>query len=283
MKIYKFNYLLYESNKEVRFNNVLKNLGVMDTNGKINLDNMSKKINDFLSKPENKEEFLKTIKKDIRPNVEIEKTKVRSMDLRPSQDQIFLDHIFSRLVIQDDERDQILNGVLKERNILISSDNHIIDGHHRWSSTMLINPNCKIKCTQVNLPIEHAVPIIDAILTVERGKDVGFGGKVSLNVYDIIEQKPKDEVMKMIDNIVMEAIHTGIEIGAEDKVEESLVDKTAKDGEKFYKEIKKKLNLTKHPLEYFYDNLKKLPKPQKILLNREEMPNIKLKDAEKYL
>ena len=64
-KIYKFSYLLRESSKEEKFNDILINFGVMDTKGKINLDNMSKKINDFLSKGDNKKKFLEEVDKDI--------------------------------------------------------------------------------------------------------------------------------------------------------------------------------------------------------------------------
>jgi hypothetical protein len=290
MKIYKYGYLLYESTKEHRFNDILKNLGVMDSKGSINLNDMTKKIDNFLSKEENKKKFLKEVDKDVRPHVDVKKVKIKSRKLRPSQDQIFLDHIISRLVVNDYEREQILSGDLKERDILVSSDNYIIDGHHRWAASMVLNPSCDIECTQVNLPIEYAIPMIDSILDAERGENVSFSGNYKYNIYDVVKQKSKEEIIKMIDDIVSKSIKTGVEVGKEDKLKSKLNEKFTdkydldKDNTNlFYKEIKKKLKLNKHPLKYLYKNTKKLPRPDKIDLHRDEMPHIKHSDAEKYL
>jgi hypothetical protein len=40
----------------------------------------------------------------------------------------------------------------KTHHLLVSSDNFLIDGHHRWSSTMIWKPKLKVSCIKANIP-----------------------------------------------------------------------------------------------------------------------------------
>ena len=68
-------------------------------------------------------------------------------------------------------------------NAIISSDNHILDGHHRWAATMFSKPEAQVQGKLSNLPI-------DELITVLRGAGVAYGnpfrGKESesdINIY----------------------------------------------------------------------------------------------------
>ena len=49
---------------------------------------------------------------------------------------------------------------LQKKSILVvSSDNRIIDGHHRFLSALLIDPNMKLQAVSVDLPIKKFLPL----------------------------------------------------------------------------------------------------------------------------
>jgi hypothetical protein len=51
---------------------------------------------------------------------------------------------------------------LNSQIFVVSSDNHIIDGHHRYLSAMLIDPNMQVRCLVVDLPIRELLPLCKA-------------------------------------------------------------------------------------------------------------------------
>jgi hypothetical protein len=61
----------------------------------------------------------------------------------------------------------------------ISSDNHIMDGHHRWVATAMVNPNAKVGGYAVDFPGTDLIRILNAItvgkLGITQGKE-GSGG-----------------------------------------------------------------------------------------------------------
>jgi len=61
-----------------------------------------------------------------------------------------------------------------------SGGGRILDGHHRWGATMLINPSLELICTGVDLSFEEAIPVLRAIGVAfghEKGNP-GGGGSV---------------------------------------------------------------------------------------------------------
>ena len=238
-------YSLFESKKIKNFNNILKNLGVMDNEGNIDLKDMIEKINQFLSKDGNKDKFLKKVDDHIKPNVDVKNIKIKAKNLKPSQNTIYLDHILSRLVVNDYDREQILSGELKDHDILISEDNHIIDGHHRWAAAFLINPKCKMDVTQIQLPIEYALPIINTILNA-KDENIDDTGDYSINIFDIEDWK-KDRIYKKINSIISKTIKNGIELGDDKKKSEEAwkinekLDINSNETKSFYKNIKEKI------------------------------------------
>jgi len=284
-------YSLFESKKYRKFNDLLRNLGVMDDSGNIKLSDMTERINQFLSKDGNKDKFLKDYDK-IKDKVDVKSDKVDIKDLIPSQNTIYLDHVLSRIVVKDGERKDIIKGKLKDNNILISSDDHIIDGHHRWAAALVLNPDCKLHCTRIEIPIELALPIINAILDAYEKESELKEFKYSTNIFDI-KSWPKKKLLKKMNSIIGKAIDNGVDLSGDEKIKsdkdwktktnESLAGINTDVSKLFYKHLKKKLDLNKHPLKYMRKNMKKIPSCKFRKVDREDMPQIKKKHAKKLL
>ena len=99
------------------------------------------------------------------------KTKFRGWganQLKPSQSAIYLGKSLGMAV-----------GGVKGGNLgsMVSGDNHILDGHHRWAATLLAEPKAKIFGTEVQLGIGDLVPVLrslgDAFGNKRRGEPAG--------------------------------------------------------------------------------------------------------------
>ena len=102
---------------------------------------------------------------------DIVKTKHKSWPaskLKPSQSAIYLGKSLGMSV-----------GGVKGGNLgsIVSSDNHILDGHHRWAATLLAAPKAKITGIEANLGIGDLVPVLramgDSLGNKRRGEPTG--------------------------------------------------------------------------------------------------------------
>ncbi len=86
--------------------------------------------------------------------IKAKKVSIPAKDLKPSQDAVYLSKALGMAI----------GGVEGgELGAIISNDNYILDGHHRWAATMFNNPNAKIIGTKVDLPIGDLVPVLRAL------------------------------------------------------------------------------------------------------------------------
>lgn len=231
------------------FNDILKQLSVMDKKGNVYLLHMNKRINEFLSKDDNKKTFLKELG-DL--DIKGSKVKIKAKNLKPSQTNIFLDKVL-KIISEKPKfvKKVIKKGIIKIDDFLISSDNYIIDGHHRWCASFILNPKCKIKCTQINLPIEIALSILNTMIkgdTESRNQDQS--GDENFNIYKII----KDELPNMISDII---------------------DRMDEEEKKELFELINRINKKENPIQYLEKNIKKLPKPDDELIDRKEVSQMK--------
>lgn len=87
-------------------------------------------------------------------NVSVKKIKVD--ELIPIQEQIYLDKCVPRIAKNGiEERTEWIKNTL----FITSSDNYIIDGHHRYATAMLINPKLIIECVVIELPIRKLLDL----------------------------------------------------------------------------------------------------------------------------
>ena len=252
-------------------NDILKKMGVMDDKGKVNLNNMVEKINGFLKSDDNKKKFLKKLEdgKEIKGEVE----KVKAKKLKPGQAAIYLDQVFSRILSNPKFTKKALKGKVKDSDILISEDNYIIDGHHRWCSAYILNPKCKLKCTRINLPIEVALPILNAILEATGSEHQGQSGNKKYNVYDLTKLN-KVDLAENLAEIIDRVASVGL-WGTGEKKEHMIQD--------LFKKLDKKIKGDIHPMNHFVKNIHKLPRPEGNLAPRKEMPQLDKKEINNIL
>tara|TARA_Y100000034_G_scaffold122053_1_gene167044 strand:- start:1015 stop:1656 length:642 start_codon:yes stop_codon:yes gene_type:complete len=77
--------------------------------------------------------------------------------LKPIQKQIYYDKSIkstARFGIG-----KITDFLTKKSFFIISDDNYIIDGHHRFLSAMLVNPDMKVHALSIDLPIKELLPM----------------------------------------------------------------------------------------------------------------------------
>tara|TARA_Y100000310_G_scaffold283974_1_gene306330 strand:- start:1975 stop:2694 length:720 start_codon:yes stop_codon:yes gene_type:complete len=93
----------------------------------------------------------------------------------PSQSEIFLGKSLGMSV-----------GGVRGGNLgaIVSKDNRILDGHHRWAATMFSDPKVKIGALRADLKIGDLVPVLralgDAFGNTRRGKPASG----DINIYD---------------------------------------------------------------------------------------------------
>lgn len=104
--------------------------------------------------------FLKRGLNDQNKKDDVVKTSMKRIavkDLKPIQKQIFFDKSFNSIATFG------VDGTvsfLKSKSIFIcSSDNFIIDGHHRFLAGILVDPNLKVQCLVIDLPINKLLPM----------------------------------------------------------------------------------------------------------------------------
>lgn len=234
------------------YNNILKNLGVLGKKGKVDTDIMSKSIKDFLFKQGL--DFHDITGGSVEIGID---------KLNPGQNTIFLDQIFTNMLKKKKFVKKVLKGKLKDGGILISSDNHVVDGHHRWASAFILNPDCILKCTKIDLPLDKVIPILNDLLKSTHSKNEKKSGNYKHNIYDLIK-KNKDD----FENSFLDIFRKSVDGKSESKIL------------KFLKKIYKRNDSDLHPLDYFIKNVKKLPNPEHKLPDREDMPQLKDSDVE---
>ena len=152
-----------------------------------------------------------------------------------------------------------------------------------------LNPECELSCTEIDMPIKLALPIINAMIEVSD-KD----SKEDIEEYkvDLFKTKKwgKKKTLKKMNAIIEKSIKDGIRLGKDIKkskksweTEDDMKDVNTTISSKFYKKLKKKLKLKKHPLKHMRKNIKKIDKPSNLFSDREDMPQIKKKESEKLL
>ena len=120
--------------------------------------------------------FFTAGKRDGNANDDVVVTKevgIPAKSLKPSQDAVYLGKALG-LAIAGVEGGNL--------DAVISSDNRILDGHHRWAATMFNNPNAKVIGAKADLKIGDLVPVLrqagDAMGN-ERG-GIPTGGDVNI-------------------------------------------------------------------------------------------------------
>jgi hypothetical protein len=91
--------------------------------------------------------------------VKIEKKKVRVGDLKPIQQQIYFDKSIDGIAKFGAKSSKEF---FQSTFFIVSSDLRIIDGHHRWLASNLIDPDMMVTVMLIDLPIKTLLPMTKA-------------------------------------------------------------------------------------------------------------------------
>lgn len=92
--------------------------------------------------------------------IDVSITKIPVKNLKPIQRQIYYDKSMGETIKQGVKRS--LDFVTNKSFFVISGDNYIIDGHHRYLSALLLDPNASVNALKINLPIKKLLPMATA-------------------------------------------------------------------------------------------------------------------------
>ena len=94
-------------------------------------------------------------------------------ELKPAQTEIIKEKAFAMAI------KSLLRGKVGTIDLgaIISNDNYIMDGHHRWAATFLIDPKAKVQGTVVDLPGGPLVTALNVVTVGKLGITVGNKGK----------------------------------------------------------------------------------------------------------
>jgi hypothetical protein len=91
--------------------------------------------------------------------VKAKMTKVDIGDLKPIQKQIYYDKSMTQITTNGVDNSRKF---LSKSTFVVSSDLHIIDGHHRWLSALLLDPKLKVNVLMIDLPIHQLLDLSKA-------------------------------------------------------------------------------------------------------------------------
>jgi len=98
---------------------------------------------------------------DSLDNTNFESVEVEARDLKPIQSEL-----------DTDKADKIwAENAYSNMPLLISKDNYIIDGHHRWFAVLRNAPAKKIKCVKMDANVKDCINIVNNC-KVSLNKDI---------------------------------------------------------------------------------------------------------------
>ena len=89
--------------------------------------------------------------------VSLRMIKVKVSDLKPIQEQIYFDKSMAN--VAENGAEGTINFIENKTILIASSDNYIIDGHHRFLSGVLVDPSLRTNVLRIDLPIKTLLPM----------------------------------------------------------------------------------------------------------------------------
>jgi hypothetical protein len=99
-------------------------------------------------------------------------------DLKPTQTDIYMDNALKKAKAGADPK---IDWAPWNASILVSADNYLLDGHHRWAATIIDNSQNpedakKMTIEKVNMPIKELLKVANAYTDAIGGKRHSGGG-----------------------------------------------------------------------------------------------------------
>lgn len=82
-------------------------------------------------------------------------------------------------------------------NALISADNYILDGHHRWAATMFSDPSAAVGGTGIDMPMAQLIPVLRAAGDAYGNARRGEPGGGDVNIFKASVDDAKKAIQKI--------------------------------------------------------------------------------------
>lgn len=86
---------------------------------------------------------------------------------------------------------------------IVSGDNHIMDGHHRWAATTLVDPNASVEGIKVDIPGDALVGILNVYTKGALGRTQGNPGKGNINAFT------PEKIKSVLDDLIEKGTKIG--------------------------------------------------------------------------
>ena len=106
--------------------------------------------------------------------------------LKPSQSSMNIEKALAFAIHMMAKKGPFTSGPGGDLDAFISSDNFIMDGHHRWVATAMVNPGAKIGGFQVDFPGDELIAVLNTLTKGEFNKT----GKGATGGFDQFQEGP---------------------------------------------------------------------------------------------
>ena len=94
-------------------------------------------------------------------------------DLKPSQSSMNIEKALGMAISMINKSGPFKGGPGGNLGAFITSDDYIMDGHHRWISSYMVDPNAEVGGYIVDFPREQLLAVLNALTKGEFGVDTG--------------------------------------------------------------------------------------------------------------
>lgn len=124
------------------------------------------------------------------------KVSVAAGKLKPSQKEVVPEKAVAFAILALLKKAPMESGPGGDLQAIISNDNYIMDGHHRWAATFLVDPSATMQATRIDLP---GAALVTALNVVTKG--LGRGGQSGTGDIGKFGGKPvEDEIRKAVES-----------------------------------------------------------------------------------
>jgi hypothetical protein len=153
--------------------------------------------------------------KDNNPDddkVPFSKVSVAAGKLKPSQKEVVPAKAVAFAILALLKKQPMQDGPGGDLQAIISNDNYIMDGHHRWAATFLCDPSATLDATQIDLP---GGALVTALNVVTKG--MGRTGNTGTGDISAFGGKPVEDEIRL-------AAEKGIKGATAEEVTKALTD-----------------------------------------------------------
>lgn len=132
-------------------------------------------LSKFAQNPEIAQSLVKSGKNDgndADDKIKADFTTINPTELKPTQ----------ATLVSDKVKGMIETGItepafLQNMQAIVSADNAIMDGHHRWAAALVLYPQNQVQVLKMNLPLEKLISVLNAYTVGQLGVMQGNSAK----------------------------------------------------------------------------------------------------------